>query len=262
MKRLIALLLLACPLLAPAHAQPTTDQDPLPEASWTITPAVTSQYLFRGVRVAGACFQPAVDYEYGPLSLGVWSSLALEDRADGDSDPEVDFYGAYTIPVGETGLELVPGVQWYTYPDANREDGYYRSTVEPSLALNVLVKGIQITPKYYYDLMLHGATYECSAEAALPLTALGTELGLSASVGTFKWRKGVADVSPDVKNWGDYWTIGASVPYQVTKNSSLTLAVTYSEGRNNYFKQGTDPKEPNVSAVGRAAVTLSYSISL
>src|SRR5687768_9600392 len=53
----------------PTHAGFLGDE----EGEWTIAPAVTSAYLFRGVQLAGASFQPAVDYTKGPLSLGLWS---------------------------------------------------------------------------------------------------------------------------------------------------------------------------------------------
>lgn len=267
MKRLLSsLLLLAGSTLSPLAAAETTPAvAPLPEMTWTVTPAVTSQYLFRGVRLAGASFQPAVDFAYGPLALGLWSSVALEDHASGDGDPEIDFYGSYTIPVGQWSrveAEFVPGFQLYTYPDAERSGGYYRATFEPSVGANLIVAGVKLTPKAYYDFMLKGATFECTAAVAVPLPALGTELELSASIGTFRWKDIAADVDPAVKNWGDYWTVGAAVPYQVTANSSVKLAVLYSEGRNNFFKQGTSPREENESAVGRAVVTLSYAIDL
>jgi uncharacterized protein (TIGR02001 family) len=232
------------------------------EAAWTLTPAVTSQYLFRGVRVAGACFQPGIDYSKGPLSLGLWASVGLEDPTSGDSDPEIDLYGSYSLAFRDGSVEVVPGFSLYTYPDARRSNGLYSATFEPSLAVNVEAKGIRFTPKCYYDVMLKGATFEFAATTAVPLKALGTELQLSASIGTFRWDDITAEADPDEKNWGDYWTVGVTLPYQISANGTVSLGVLYSEGRNNYFKQGTDPKIPNEDAVGRAAVTLSYSVTL
>lgn len=254
---------LACCSTVPSlRAQTEPAEKDLPESSWTLTSAVTSQYLFRGVHVAGTSFQPALDYSHGALALGVWGSTSLEDHASGDSDPELDLYGSYTIAIPASSVELVPGFSLYTYPDAKRSNGLYSATFEPSVAVNTEIKGIRFTPKCYYDFVLKGATFEFAVTTAVPLTSLGTELQLSASAGTFRWNSVTADASPDEKNWGDYWTIGASVPYQVSTRGTLSLGVLYSEGHNNFYKQGTDPKTPNDAAIGRAAVTLSYSLSL
>jgi uncharacterized protein (TIGR02001 family) len=230
--------------------------------TWTISPAITSHYLFRGVELAGPSFQPWIDYSKGPLSVGVWSSFALEDRVSGDSDPEIDFYGYYTFSTKSGALSLVPGFYLYTYPDARQSDGVYSATFEPSLAAIFSVAGVQLTPKIYYDAMLEGATYEITAAMAVPLTSLGTELDFSATAGTFKWNDVTADATPAVKNWGDYWTIGVAIPVQISLRSKLTVAVTYSEGRNNFYKQGSSPREINDDARGKTAVGLTYSISL
>lgn len=261
MKRLaLTVLLIASTPLAALRAGSELSADPLPEASWTFTPAIASAYLFRGVRLADESLQSAVDFAYGPLSLGVWGSVALDHGESGDADPEIDFYGAYTIPLRDH-VEFVPGLQIYTYPDAERSNGFYRATFEPSLAFNVELQGIRFTPKCYYDLTLNGATFEGTVATALPLTALGTELQLWATAGTFRATDVAPGTSVGVKNWGDYWSVTASIPYQVSARGKVALTVTYAEGRNNYFKAGTEPRERNDAAGGHAAVTLSYSFS-
>lgn len=255
--------LLAC-CFAAAHASAEEElvTAPVEESSWSVTPAVTSQYLFRGTRVAGASFQPSLDYSAGPLALGIWSSAAFEDRVSGDSDPEIDLYASYSFSNHDETISLVPGFWLYTYPDAERNDGYYTMTFEPNIALNVELAGIRFTPTCYYDVTLEGATYELSAAFALPLKSLGTTLEFAATAGTFKWDNVTRDALPAEKNWGDYWTIGVSAPVQISANASITLDVTYSEGRNNFYKQGTDPKYENEDAGRHAAVTLSYTFSL
>ena len=232
------------------------------EGVWTISPAFTSHYVFRGVELADACFQPWIDYTRGPLSLGVWSSAALEDRVSGDSDPEVDLYGSYSFANASKSVTFVPGFYLYTYPDAKRSNGLYSVTFEPSFAVVFTAAGVQFTPKIYYDVMLKGATYELTAAFALPLKSLGTELDFAATAGTFKTTDTAADVTPAVKNWGDYWTIGVAAPVQVSMRSKVTLAVTYSEGRNNFFKEGTLPRVANEGAHAQTSVTLTYSINL
>lgn len=227
---------------------------------WTLSPTLVSQYLFRGVRLAGASFQPSLEYTKGRAVLGLWTSTTLRDHQGGDSDPELDLYGAYTFSAGEN-LEFVPGFYLYTYPDAQRSNGLYSATLEPSLAAIFSAWGVQFTPKLYYDLMLKGPTAEITAAMAWPLTKLGTELDFVATVGTFRSTDVAAATDPKVKNWGDYWLVGVSVPVQVGLHSKLIAGFTYSEGHSNYYKQGSLPREPNGSAGRHGAVSLSYSVS-
>lgn len=241
--------------------------EPLPfaegeEGEWSLTTAVVSRYMFRGVRVGGESLQPSLDYTRGPLALGIWGSAGLANQVAGDSDPEMDFYGAYSFSHDNGTWSVTPGLNIYTYPDARRADGLYRATFEPSLAASAILGGIRFTPALHHDLTLRGTTAELTAEFAVPLTTLGTELGFSATVGTYKWNAATAGASPREKNWGDYWSAGVTLPYQVSARSSVSLAVAYAEGRNNFYKQGTDPKQPNEDAVGRLVVTLSYTVTL
>lgn len=228
---------------------------------WTVSPAITSAYVFRGVERAGASFQPWIDYTMGPLSAGVWSSTSLQNRSIRESNPEIDLYGSYTFTTRSGALGIMPGFYYYTYPAAKRSRGHYSSTFEPSLAAIFSIRGVQFTPKLYYNVMLKGATFEITAAIALPLKSLGTELDLSATAGTYQWNDVTADASPAEKNWGDYGAIGAAVPVQVTTQSKLTLAVTYSDGRNNFYKQDSLPQQVNQRAHGVTAITLSYAIS-
>lgn len=258
----LTLLLASCLLPALGGAESTPAPESAADAAWTLTPAYVSQYFFRGARLAGDCLQPAVDYTTGPLSVGVWSSFALADHVGGDADPEVDFYGAYTYSFRDDTVGIVPGFTLYTYPDADRANGLYRVTFEPSLAVNYTTHGVRFTPKLYYDTVLEGATWELSAAFAVPLTALGTELDFTATAGTFRLGNVAADTDPAVKNWGDYWLLGVAVPVQVNARTKVTLGLTYSDGGNNYYKQGTDPREANASVVGRLFVSLGCAITL
>lgn len=232
------------------------------ERSWTISPAIASRYLFRGVERAGASFQTSFDYTADALSAGVWSNFALDDSGAANTDPEIDLYASYALSGQSAQFQIVPGFCLYTHPDAKRSHGGYPVTLEPNLATVFFVRGIQFTPKACYDLMLKGATFELTAAYALPLTTLGTELDFNASVGTFKYHAARADATPAVKNWGDYWLVGVSLPYQISARGRVLLNVTYSEGRNNYFKPTGSPRSANGNAASGAAVTLSYSVTL
>lgn len=231
-----------------------------PAVSFTATGAVVSQYMFRGQRLNGAGFQPTVEMAAGNFTAGVWGNFVLDDKVPDSSDPEIDLYASYTFAMGKD-LTIVPGATAYFYPSAPTSAGFYRSTFEPSLALNYTVEGIKLTPKLYYDTVLEGATYEFTFGYAVPLKDIGSELGFTATAGTFLLKDAANDTSPAVKSWGDYWLLGVSMPFQLDKNSKLSVGFTYTEGRNAFTKQGNFGKAPNSLAVGRGFVTISYAIS-
>lgn len=259
--RLLALfctLAVGSTLLAQAPAAETTAA-PAP-VSWTVSAAGVSQYMFRGMRLSGPAIQPAVEMGSGNLALGVWSSFPLDDTTPGQSDPEIDGYGSYKFVLSEA-LSIQPGFTWYNYPRAEKANGFYKSTFEPSIALNYSVAGFTFTPKYYYDVVLEGPTYELNVLYALPLKQIGSELDFIGTVGTYIWKDAWENTDPKMKNWGDYWLVGVSMPFQVSSNSKLTLGVSYTKGSNNYLKQGTAPRFWNSMAAARGFATVSYVMS-
>jgi len=239
---------------APAPAPVET-----PSSSWVVTPSVVSQYMFRGVRLGGPSFEPSVEFDSGNLALGVWANTPISDKVSGQSDPEIDPYGSYTFAINDA-LSVVPGFTWYNYPQADKRAGFYKGTFEPSLAVNYTVNGVKLTPKLYYDVVLKGPTYELTAAFAVPLKDAGTVLDFAATIGSYKWTD-AAEATPAVKNWGDYWQLGVSVPITVSKNSKIVIGFAYTEGSGNFYKQGTAPKVENTAALGRGVVTLSYAIT-
>ncbi len=254
--------LMAC-FVVTATARSRAESTPAasPASTWTLTPAVASQYMFRGVRLGGPSLQPALEFDSGGWGLGVWSSLPLANQVPGQSDPEIDPYGSYRFAVNDA-LSVQPGFTWYTYPRAERSGGFYPSTFEPNLAVNYTFAGITLTPKVYYDMVLDGATYELNAAYALPVRSIGTEIDFAANAGTYEWKAALAGRAPDVKGWGNYWLVGVTVPYQITRTSRVALGFAYARGSGNYFKPGVAPKTANAAAVGRGVVTLSYGVTL
>ncbi|MEO6875179.1 MAG: hypothetical protein ABI222_10200 [Opitutaceae bacterium] len=240
------------PSAAPVPAPPTS--------SWTITPAVVSQYMLRGVRLGGPSFEPTVEFDSGNLGIGVWANFPLVDKVAGQSDPEIDPYAYYTFTLSNSA-SLVPGFTWYNYPNANESNGFYKTTFEPNVAFNYTVGGVKLTPKFYYDMVLKGPTYELNVSFAVPLKNAGTELDFLGTVGTYKWDKFVDEASPKIKNYGDYWLIGVSAPVAVSSSSKLIVGFAYTQGNNNYFKQSGSPKVANTQAVGRGVITLSYAVT-
>ena len=232
-----------------------------PAGAWTLTPSFASQYVFRGMRMGGPSFQPTAEYAAGNLAAGVWASVPLDNTVPGVSDPEIDLYGSYTKPLSDA-FSISVGATWYTFPRAKESAGFYRSTFEPNVGLNYTVNGLRLSPKLYYDTVLDGLTAEVTAFYAVPLTRLGTELDFTAVYGSFKWDDATKNSSPTVKNWGDYWSFGVAMPYQVSANSKIIVGAAYVEGSGNFFKQGSQPRAPNTAAASRGVFTLAYSITL
>jgi hypothetical protein len=226
----------------------------------TATASAVSQYMFRGQRLGGPSWQPSVEVAAGDATVGLWSNLPFKDKVADVSDPEFDLYGSYTFALSKD-LSIVPGFTFYDYPKAPTNVGFYRSTFEPSVAVNYTVSGVKLTPKFYYDTVLRGPTYEFTAAYALPLKDLGTELRFTGQVGTFIQRDVANNSTPSVKTWGDYWLLGVAMPFQITKESNLSVGFAYTEGRDSYYKQGSAPRSPNTLAVGRGVVTVSYAYS-
>lgn len=229
-------------------------------APYTVTTTVSavSQYMFRGQRLGGPSWQPSAELTAGDFTAGVWVNAPFKDKVKDVSDPEVDLYGSYTFNFGKD-LSLVPGFTFYNYPKAPNSAGFYDSTIEPSLALNYTVSGLKLTPKFYYDLILRGPTYELTAQYSVALKDLGTSLDFTAQGGTYIQRDVVDKSSPSVKAWGNYWQLGVATPFQITKESKLTLGFAYTEGTSAYTKQGSAPKVLNSFAVGRGVVTVAYT---
>ena len=240
---------------APAAPAPTV----APSVTVTATGAVVSQYMFRGMRLSGGGFEPTIEAAAGDLVLGAWGNFPFDgNKVPDSSDPEIDLYGSYTMTI-EKGVTFAPGFTYYTFPSAPTSAGFYRGTFEPNVALSLTVDGVKLTPKVCYDMVLKGLTYELTAAYAFPLKEIGSELDLTGVFGTYKWKEFANHSTPDVKAWGDYWLIGASMPFQLNAKSKLTIGFAYSEGRNAYTKTGSLGKTPNSLAMGRGVASISYS---
>lgn len=225
------------------------------------TASFVNQYMFRGVRLGGPSLQPSVDMESGNFSWGIWANIPIADKVQGQSAPEIDPYASYAFVIN-SALNITPGVTVYYYPKAPLNQGFYRTTLEPNIALNYTIKyGIKFTPKLYYDTVLKSTTYELSVACATPLKSLGTELDWTACVGTFMDRNYYNGIDSNEKNWGNYYLVGVSAPYAITKNSTLTAGIAYTKGTQNYFKHATFPRTKNQAAAGRAVFSVSYTYS-
>ena len=235
---------------ASAHYAPRT----------TLTSMLVSDYLFRGQRLGGLSLQPGFDLNTGESLAGISANFPVKDKVADQSDPEFDVYASHSCSLRDE-WRLIPGFTFYVYPNAPTRAGYYRSIFEPSLALSYTVAGVRITSTCYYDFARKGPTFELASALALPLKTLGTELDLAASVGDYRLRDGFKNAAPEKKLSGNYWSLGASVPFQITSTSNIRIGISYSAGFNSHIKQGAAPRTGNPLAARRAIAQVGYSLS-
>ena len=257
---------LICPILllllaaGPVGAQTPAAAAAAPASTVTLTPTFVSQYMLRGVRLGGPSLQPTLEYASGPLAVGLWASTPLSAKVPGQSDPEIDPYASYTFDVTKD-FSIQPGTILYTYPRAEKRNGFYKTTVEPSLAVNYTVEGVKFTPKLYRDVVLEQTLLEVSVAYSVPLKDIGSELSFLGTYGTFKATDALAETNPPVRNTGDYWLAGVTLPFQINKESKLSLGWAYTRGSENFLKQGSAPKVENAAAAGRGVLSVAYAIT-
>ena len=226
----------------------------------TLTSALVSDYLFRGQRLAGLSLQPAVELNTGESVAGIAANFPVRDKDASQSDPEVDFYASHSFSANDE-WRIAPGFTFYTYSHVRTRIGYFRSIFEPSIALSHTVAGVRITATCYYDLTRKGPTFELTGAVALPLKTLGTELDLTANLGDYRLRDAFKNALSRKKLWGNYWSFGASVPFQITPASNIRIGVSYNAGFNSYIKHGAAPRTKNPLAARRASAQVGYSLS-
>jgi len=114
--RLTRRVLFACLLLIAGLPGSAEAQDEEGGVTFGVNGEVVSQYVWRGFKLYGTSLQPDAWMSLGNLTVGVWSSIALE----GDFN-EFDYYVSWysELPVGELTLTW----QDYFYPEADGDLG-------------------------------------------------------------------------------------------------------------------------------------------
>lgn len=251
---------------APAPSAPAAPvvADDSTGLSTTLTESYVSQYWFRGIKLGGNAMQSDAEISYGSFDLDLWASAPLrqQDKVPGQSDPEFVVTPTYTLTLVKDVLSIPTGVTIYDYPRAPLSDGFYRSTYEPFLGVSYTVVGVTLTPKAYYDLVMHGPTYELGATYTVPLTLIHTELDLSAAVGTFTWHDEVnvgGSRGPLTKEVGSYWQAGVVVPIQLSKPLALNLGYTLNQGVDQALVEGRHRDYLSSAIQGYVTVSIAYT---
>jgi hypothetical protein len=255
-KEILRPMALAAFAALPFHAQTMAGS----EGTFTVTPSLVSAYMFRGVRLGGLSFQPAVEYSKGPLSLQMYSNFPISDKIPGTCDPEFDLGTSYTWTVVPEVFTIKPGVMFYTFPTADSDEGFYKATCEPNVSFGYSLGDISLSLNLYYDIIMKGATYELGAEYSINLQSVGLDIELSALVGKYDWSDSVADDAIKTRNSGNYFQVGVAIPYEFSKRSSLNVGWYFTKGVNNYYYVG-NTKDSNPDAIGKGFFGVSYSFS-
>lgn len=223
------------------------------------TTKLVSDHVFRGQRLSGTSLQPAIDFSSGELFAGIGGSLPIENRAANQSGAELDVYASYRHPLNAT-THLTPGLSAYFYRHAPVRSGYRRAIFEPNLTLSHTLAGVRFTSTVYYDVTRRGPTVDLMADVALPLTKLGTELDLAASIGVYRLRDVADSGRPKTRSDGNYWSLSAMVPVQITFRSKIQIGVTYAAAFDAEIKEGAITRG-NPLATRRIVAQLGYVYS-
>jgi uncharacterized protein (TIGR02001 family) len=195
------------------------------DASGSATLAFESRYVFRGVELSEASFQPTVSAACGSFYGSIWSNIPVEnDNASSRIAEEIDLVAGYSTNVGGP-FTIDVGVTYYVYPDrasgffdafSEDGDGLGANSVEPYVGVTIAAPG---TPKLYVyrDVHFDTTTAQASASHSVPI-AEKMSLALAATLGYVFDDQGGTDFL--------YGQASATVNFNVTDK-----AVIYAGGR-------------------------------
>ena len=189
------------------------------DASVTMTAEYVTEYVFRGVTLAGEAIQPSIEATYGNLTIGAWSSFAMGEVKDAFSD-EINIYA-------NLGWELTDfvngeiGATLYHFPNSGGlfdigSDIDDAGTVEIYGGLDFDVP-LSPTLSGYYDVHLETVTLETSLSYSLSLIE---NFMVEASV-----NAGLVEASEGVNY--QYGKVSAKAYFDVTDNAAFFAGAHY-----------------------------------
>lgn len=99
-----------------------------------------------------------------------------------------------------------------------------------------------------------------AAVYAIPMKDMGTEINFNASTGYYLYSaaSNIYNNVPEVKSKGDYWTLGASVPFQLARDVKLTVGWSYDDGDGHLGEGPLYISNPEVVRRGVASASLGF----
>lgn len=143
--------------------------------------ALATDYTFRGVSQTdeSPAIQGGFDLAAGGIYAGAWGSNI--NFGTGGANMELDVYGGYKIPIGET-VTIDVGVIGYLYPGASDDPAeldYWEGYVKPSVALGSFTLGAAV----YYSPEFTGESGDGWYYEVNGAYAISDQFAISGAVG-------------------------------------------------------------------------------
>ncbi|MEE9272130.1 MAG: TorF family putative porin [Robiginitomaculum sp.] len=218
----LALTPIALPLLI-LGASTYAIADDTKTLSVNISTDYVTEYVFRGVTLAGEAFQPGAEASYGNFTAGVWVSLASGEESAAFDD-EIDLYAGYAFDINDKVSANI-GATLYHYPqkgglfDIGKNDA---STIEPYGGLSF---NVPFSPSLtaYYDVTLDAFTIEGGAEYSIPMGGkVGEKMGEKTNLDI---SGAIGSVSVDGGTDYQYGSLSLALSYALASNTSVYAGV-------------------------------------
>ena len=199
-------------------------------AALTATPAVTSDYDFRGISQSATApaLSLGVDYNTGGLHVGTWLS-SIEWGPNYKGSMEWDGLADYTFGSDDT-VKVNVGVIDYMYPSMTDQN-----TVEPWVTVSK--KWVSVSAHYTNDWFTLGKAWYYEANGTFPLGKTGLTLGAHVGRSTGDAWKGIEYTDGNVSLSRSFGNFTGAVKYVTSDapefTSSQSLAIY---GKRNVFE--------------------------
>lgn len=183
------------------------------EVSYSASVDVVSEYVFRGVTLAGPAIQPGVEASFGNFTAGAWLSAPVDDGAVWDT--ELDLYAGYSFTVSDD-VSFDVGATLYHYPEASGgllDIGIGAGDASTLEFYGSVGFGGMFEPSLtaYYDISFEALTLEGSAGYSFPVSD-STSIDLGLTVGS---------VSVDGPGDYQYGSLSAAYTYALSDAASV-----------------------------------------
>lgn len=214
----------------------SASSDDAPTAPLAVSPvsveidlAYVGDYVWRGLKLTGASFQPTATITAGSFYTWVWSNQPFAREVHDEMNYTIGWsptFGAWTLDAGVTV---------YVYP----QDETQRRSWEPYLGVSREVIGLTASAYLYADEMLHTTTEEIKVSREIEITKR-ISLAPAASAGRVQ----------DHEQSYTYWSGGLEVPIKVGAHVKITPGLQYASL--------TLPDQPRNLVWGTFGVNVSF----
>lgn len=194
-----------------------------PKSSYSITTdfTYTTRYFFRGVKNQDSAFQPSVTFAEGPVSLGIWTSQALDNKTTSWAQgKEYDFFGGYTWALNEK-YSLTAGGTYYYYPSARPSLSEPKKTYEANLGVAGPVGPLTGKVTMFHDFKLDANTFQLDLGYSVPISNGSFDVG--AYYGYDDINDGDGDLPGSTGYTYKYYGVDASVSVKLSDKATLKL---------------------------------------